>query len=75
MHGITVKQGFAVIVAFCYICLFKNPVKLVLKVIGCKDCVQENKLPLWGAWGVKPLASGQFLQLFRKKTINLTPFR
>ena len=32
MHGIIVKQGFAVIVAFSYnICLFKNPVITILK--------------------------------------------
>ena len=44
MHAIIVKQGFAVIVAFCSnICLFKNPVPTILKVVGSEDCVQENK--------------------------------
>ena len=41
MHAIIVKQGFAVIVAFCYnICLFKNPVTTILKVVGFEDCVR-----------------------------------
>ena len=63
MRNIIVKQGFTVIVAFCYnICLFKNPVITILKVVGCEDCVQENKLPLWGPGG-KAL-----LQFFLKKT-------
>ena len=68
MHGIIVKQGFAVIVAFCYsICLFKNRVITILKVVGCEDCVQENKLPLWGAGGKAP-SRWAVLQFFQKKT-------
>ena len=67
MHAIIVKQGFAVIVAFCYnTCLFRNPVITTLKVVGCDDCVQENKLPVWGPGGKAP-AAGQFLQFFQKK--------
>ena len=47
MHAIVDKQGFAVIVAFCYnICLFKNLVIPILKIAGCEDCGRENKLPL-----------------------------
>ena len=58
MHGIIVKQVFAVIVAFCYnICLFKNPAITILKVVGCEDCARENKPP----------AAGQFLQFFPEK--------
>ena len=45
MHGIVVKQDFVVIAAFYYICLFKNPVITILKVVACEDCVRENKLP------------------------------
>ena len=60
---IIVKQGFSVIVAFCYnICLFKNPLITILKAFGCEDYVRENKLPQW-----KPPAAGQFLQLFLEK--------
>ena len=36
---VKVKQGFAILIAFCYnICLFKNPVIMILKVVGCEDC-------------------------------------
>ena len=67
VHSITVKQDFAVIVAFYYnICLFKNPVITILKVVGSEDCVRENKFPLWGL-GAKPPAAGLFFNLFRKK--------
>ena len=69
MHVIIVKQGFAVIVAFCYICLFRNPVTTILKVAGCEDCVQENKLPLWG-----PLL-GNSSNFFEKKIAILMPYR
>ena len=45
MLAIIVKKGFVVIVAFCYnICLFRDPVTMILKVVGCEDCVRENKL-------------------------------
>ena len=45
MHDLIVKQGLAVIVAFCYsICLFKNPAITISKVVGCEGCVRENKL-------------------------------
>ena len=55
MHAIVVKQGFAVIAAFCSnMCLFRNPVITILKFIGCENCVRENKLAL-------------FLQLFLEK--------
>ena len=48
MLAIIIKEGFAVIVALCYnICLFKNPVITILKIVGCEDCEPENKLPLW----------------------------
>ena len=67
MHAIIVKQGFAVIVAFCYkICLFKNPVTTIRKFLDCEYCVQENKLPVLGPGGEAP-AVGQFLHFFRKK--------
>ena len=52
-----VKQGFAVIIAFCYqynICLLQNPVITIMKVVGCEDCVEENKLPLWRTGGKAP---------------------
>ena len=54
MHAIMVKQGFGVIVAFSYICLFKNPVITILKAVACEDSVRENKLPLHGGLGTKP---------------------
>ena len=54
MHGIIVKQDFAVVVAFYYICSFKNPVITISKVVGCEDCVEENKLPLWAPGGEAP---------------------
>ena len=54
VHGVTVKQDFAVIVEFCYnICLFKNPVITILKVVGCEDCVRENKATM-GPGGEAP---------------------
>ena len=62
MYDIIVKQGFVVIVGFCYsICLFKNPVIMILKVIGCENCVRENKITIMGE---KPSACKQFLQFF-----------
>ena len=74
VHSITVKQDFAVIVAFYYnICLFKNPVITILKVVGSEDCVRENKLPLWRP-RVKPPAAGQFFNFFKNKTAILAPF-
>ena len=65
MHAIIVKQGFAVIVAFCYnICLFRSPVTTILKIVGCEDCVEENKLPRWvpGNWAI--------LAIFSEKNSN-----
>ena len=67
MHSIIVKQGFAVIVAFCHnICLFKNPVIMILKVVVCEDCVRENKVPLWGSGGKAP-SCWAVLQFFWKQ--------
>ena len=65
MHGIIVKQGFAIIVAFCYsTCLFKKLVISILKVVGCEECVRENvSYHYWGL-GTKTPAAGQFLQFF-----------
>ena len=41
MFAIIVKQGFAVIVAFCCnICFFRNLATTILKVVGCEDCVR-----------------------------------
>ena len=34
---------------------------MILKVVGCEDCVKDNKLPLLGPGGKAP-AAGQFLQ-------------
>ena len=62
MLGIIVKMGFAIIMAFCQICLFKNSVITILKVAGCEDCVRENKFPLRGP--------GQFLQFFFSEKNN-----
>ena len=74
MHNIIVKQVFAVIIAFCYnICLFKNPVITVMKVVGCEDCVQENNLPLWRPGGEAP-SRWAVLQFFWKKIAILTSF-
>ena len=44
---------------------------MILKVVGCKDCVQENKLPLWGGWGRSP-SRWAILAIF-SKIVNLTP--
>ena len=59
MYAIIVKQGLVVpvIVAFYYICLFRNPVITILKVVGCEDDVRKNNLPIGPA-------AGQFLQFF-----------
>ena len=63
-HGIIVKKGFAVIVAFCYnICLFRNPEIMILKVVACQECVQKNKLHLWA-----------ILAILSKKIAMLIPF-
>ena len=67
MHSIIIKQGFAVIVAFCYICLFRNPVITILKVVGCENCEQENKLPLWEPEGKAPSRWAILAIFFRKK--------
>ena len=74
MNAILVKQGFAVIVALCYICLFRNPVTTILKVVGCEDCVQENKLPQWGPGGEAPGRWATLAIFFQKKIAILTPF-
>ena len=67
LHAVIVKQGFAVMVVFCYnICLFRNPVIMILKVVGCEDYVRENKSPYEGL-GAKLSATKQFLQIFQKK--------
>ena len=74
MHAIIVKQGFAVIVAFCYnICLFRNPVITILKVVGCEDCVRENKLFRWEHGGEAPSRCA-FLAICSEKIDILTPF-
>ena len=59
MHAMIVKQGF--------------PVTMILKVVGYEDCVQENKLPLWGPGGKAP-SGWAILAIFSKIAI-LTPFR
>ena len=70
MHAIIDKQGFAVIIVFCYICLFGNPVITILKVVGCEDCVQEKSIItdylLWGLEG-KALSRWAIFAIFRKK--------
>ena len=67
MHAVIVKQGFVVIVAFCYnICLLRIPVITTLNVVGHEDCTQENKLPLWGAWGRSPQPLGDSCNFFGK---------
>ena len=69
MQAIIVKQGFAVIVAFYYnICLFKNPVIMILKIVGCEDCGQENKLPPWRPGGEAPSRWAILAIFFGKKT-------
>ena len=67
MHAIIVKQGFAVIVAFCYnICVFKNLCNNDFESYGFEDCVRENKLPLWGRGGKAP-SRWTILAIFSKK--------
>ena len=58
MHGIIVKQGFVVVVAFCYICLFKNPVITILYVRGGEDSGKRTSYHY---------GPGQFLQFFFEK--------
>ena len=61
MHAIIIKQGFVIIVAFCYnICLFRSPVITILKLAGCEDCVRESKSPVSG--GLRAKSARQFLQ-------------
>ena len=65
MCGIIVKQGFGVIVGFCYsICLVKNPVIMILKVVGCEDCVRENVSYHNGCLGAKPPGRWAILAFF-----------
>ena len=60
MHAIIVKQSFAVVVAFVTTFVYsETPATMILLVVGCEDCVRENKLPLWGL-GAKPSDAGQF---------------
>ena len=73
MHAKIVKQGFVVIVSLCYICLFRTPVITILKVVGCEDCVRENKLPQWGCVSEAP-SRWAILEMFSKKIAILTPF-
>ena len=67
MYGVIVKQGSAVRLGFGYICLFKNPIITILKVVGGEDCVRENVSYHNVGLGAKPPAPGQFLQYFWKK--------
>ena len=41
---------------------------MILKVVGCEDCVRDNYLALLGP-AVKPPAAGQSLQIFLEKNI------
>ena len=45
---------------------------IILKVVGCEDCVQEDNLSLRGL-GAKPLAAVHFLQYFLKKAVSAAP--
>ena len=57
------------LVVFCYnICLFSNPVPAIaiLKVVGCEDCVRENKLPLWGPGSEAPCCWAIFAIFWKK---------
>ena len=58
MHDIIVKQGLAIIVTFYYICLFKNLVITILKVVGCEDCVREQ-VTTKGAWAILAICFGK----------------
>ena len=72
MHAIKVKQGFAVIQSDSswikphHFFLFRNPLITSLKVVGCEDCVQENKLPLWKPEG-KAHSRCAILAIFSEK--------
>ena len=66
MHAMIVKEDFAVMVAFCNISLFKNPVITIFKVVGCEECVRGNKLPLWGQSSSRCAILANF---FEKKAI------
>ena len=74
MRDCIVKQGLAVIVAFCCnICLLKNPAITILKVVDCEGCVQKNKLPLWQPGSEAP-SRWAILAIFLEKIAILTPF-
>ena len=42
MHAVIFKQGLAVRVVFCYICLFRNPVITTLKVVAKIVCKRKS---------------------------------
>ena len=68
MYDIIVKQSFAVIVGFCYnICLFKNPVTTILKVVGYEHWGRKTVSYHNGSLGAKPQSAGKFLQFFVEK--------
>ena len=78
MHGIIVHTGFCgnsgILLQLGY---FENHVITILKVVGCEDCEQENKLPLWGPEGEAPSrwAILGFFFFFFEKTAILRSFR
>ena len=46
---------------------------MILKVVGCKDWVQDNNLPLWGP-GSKAPSCCAIPAVFQKKVAILMPF-
>ena len=74
MRTIIAKQDFAVIVAFCYnICLFRNPVLTILKVVGCERLCTRERVAIIEAWGRSNQPLGNSCNFFRKTAI-LKPF-
>ena len=46
---------------------------MILKVVGCEDCVQDNNLPQWGPRGAAPSRWAIFV-IFQRNVAILTPF-
>ena len=67
MHAIIAKQAFVVIVAFCCnICLFTDPVLMILKVVGCERLCARERVASIGAWGRSPQLLGNSCNFFGK---------
>ena len=46
---------------------------MILKVVGCEDCMQDNNLLQWGPGGAAPSRWANFA-MYQRKVAILTPF-